>query len=147
MKLILLKDVPKLGVLGDEVEVKDGYARNYLLPRNYAIKSTKGAVRVLEQKQKQKERREKVLRNQSEKIAEKIKLISCTIPVEAGEEDKLFGSVTAEMIKEVLLAEGVEVDKKQIALEDPIKALGVYNVDIKLHPEVKAQLRIWVVKK
>lgn len=147
MKVILIKDVDKLGKIGDEVTVKDGYARNQLLPRKEAIEATKGAIKVLEQKKGQAVRKAKKHREESALIAEKIASISCTIPMEAGEEDKLFGAVTAEMISATLAAEGVEIDKRKIILEQPIKAIGVYNVEIRLHPEVKAEARVWVVKK
>ncbi|MBD3380340.1 MAG: 50S ribosomal protein L9 [Candidatus Omnitrophica bacterium] len=147
MKVILLKDIENLGVLGDEIEVKDGYARNYLIPKNLVIESTEGAVRVLEQKKLQKERMDKKIQEECRALAEKIAAASCTINMEAGEEDKLFGSVTSEMIAEQLASEGIEVDKKDIVLEEPIKSLGVFNVEIRLHPEVKAEARVWVVKK
>ena len=147
MKVILMKDTKNLGEIGDELEVKDGYARNYLLPSGVAIKATKGAMKVLEQKKREKARREQKIQEECGELAEKIAAISCTIPMEAGEEDKLFGAVTSEKIAECLLAEGIEVDKKKIVLEEPIKNLGVYNVEINLHPEVKAQARVWVVKK
>jgi large subunit ribosomal protein L9 len=142
-----MKDMEKLGDVGDEIEVSDGYARNYLIPKKVAIRATKGALKVVEQKKKEKERRLQKEKQEAAELAEKMTDLSCTITVEAGEEDKLFGAVTSEMIAEALAAEGVEVDKKKVSLEEPIKALGVYNVDIKLHPEVKAQARIWVVKK
>ena len=147
MKIILMKDVDKLGEIGDELTVKDGYARNYLIPRKFAIESTKGAVRILEAKRREKARKEQQLKEECAALAEKIAAASCTISVDAGEEEKLFGSVTSEMISEVLQAEGIEIDKKKIVLEEPIKTLGVHNVEIKLHAEVKAQARIWVVKK
>jgi len=147
LKLILIKDVEKLGQIGDEIEVKDGYARNYLLPRKVAIESTLGAVKILEQKRRERARRELLHKEEMQAIAEKIAGISCTISMEAGEEDKLFGAVTSEMIAEALAIEGAEIDKKKIDLAEPIKALGVYTINIKLHPEVKAQARVWVVKK
>ncbi len=147
MKVILLKDIEKLGVIGDEVEVKDGYARNYLMPRSMAILSNKGALRVVEQKKREKAKREEKLIQECKKTAEKISSVSCTIPMDAGEGEKLFGSVTADMIAEAFNAEGVEIDKKKIVIEEPIKTLGTFNVEIKLHPEVKIQARIWVVKK
>ena len=147
MKLILVTDVEKLGSIGDEIEVKDGYARNYLMPKKLAVEATEGALRILEQKKREKERKEKEIKEECEKFAEKIAAVSCTISVDAGEEDKLFGSVTSEMIVESLRADGIEIDKKKVVLEEPIKALGVYNVEIRLHPEVKAQVRVWVVKK
>ncbi|MBU0683530.1 MAG: 50S ribosomal protein L9 [Candidatus Omnitrophota bacterium] len=147
MKVILLKDVDKVGAIGDELIVKDGYARNYLIPQKLGIESNAGAVRVLEQKKKERERREKKIKEECLAMAEKMKGLSCTVSMEAGENDKLFGAVTAEMIADVLFDEGIEVDKRKIVLEEPIKALGVYNVEIRLHPEVKSQVRIWIVKK
>ena len=147
MKVILIKDADKLGEIGDELEVKDGYARNYLLPNKIAIEATSGAVKVLEQKKREKAKREEELKKEYQLLAEKIADTSCTISMDAGEEDKLFGSVTSEMIAEAFAAEGVEIDKKKIVLEEPIKALGVYNIDIRLHPEVKAQARVWIIKK
>jgi len=147
VKVILIKDIEKLGEIGDKVEVKDGYARNYLLPQKIAVEATEGAVRVIEQKRREKERREQQLKEEYAEISEKIAAGSYTISVDAGEDDKLFGSVTSEMIAECLKAEGIEVDKKKIVLEEPIKTLGVFDVEIRLHPEVKAQARIWVVKK
>lgn len=147
MKVILLKDVEKIGTMGDEVKVKDGFARNYLIPKKIAIESTKGAIRVLEAKKQEKARQLQQQKQECQVLADKIAAASCTISVDAGEEDKLFGSVTSEMIAEALRAEDIEVDKKKIVLEEPIKALGVYTVEIRLHPEVKAQARIWVIKK
>ena len=147
MKVILVEDVDKLGSIGDEIEVKDGYARNFLIPSKLAIAATAGAIKVLEQKKQKLAKIELKKREEFEKLAEKMNEFSCTINVEAGEDEKLFGSVTSDMIAEQLLAEGMEIDKRKIELEEPIKALGVYTVDIKLHPEVKAQVRVWVVKK
>ncbi|MFH1836605.1 MAG: 50S ribosomal protein L9 [Candidatus Omnitrophota bacterium] len=147
MKVILMKDAVNLGSIGDEILVKDGYARNYLIPNGVAIEFTKGALRVIEEKRREKALREQRIKKECEELAAKISNVSCTIPMEAGEEDKLFGTVTSEKIAECLSAEGIEVDKKRIVLENPIKAVGVYNIVVDLHPEVKAQARIWVVKK
>ena len=147
MKVILTKDVQTLGIVGDEMEVKDGYARNYLIPKGLAMEATEGVLRLLEQKKKKRQRLEEKIKEEYEELAERIKNTSCTIPVETGEEDKIFGSVTSEMIAQVLQQEGIEIDKKKIVIIDPIKSLGVYSVDIKLHPEVKTQARVWVVKK
>lgn len=147
MKVILIKDIDRLGEIGDEIEVKDGYARNFLIPQKCAVESNAGALRIIEQKKKEKARREQQLIEECGELARKIEAASCTISMEAGEEDKLFGAVTSEMIAEAFVAEGIEVDKKKVSLEEPLKALGVYTVEIKLHPEVKAQAKIWVVKK
>ncbi|MCK4852168.1 MAG: 50S ribosomal protein L9 [Candidatus Omnitrophica bacterium] len=146
MNVILIQDVDKLGSAGEKLEVKDGYARNCLIPQKLAVEATRGALRILENARKHKEQKSRKLKKECEQLAEKLKKISATVSVEAGDEDKLFGSVTSEMIAESLSSEGIEIDKRKIVLEEPIKALGVYNVDIKLHPEVKAQVRIWVVK-
>lgn len=147
MKVILIKDVNKLGKIGDEVTVKDGYARNFLLPRKEAIEATAGAVKVLEQKKGQAVRKEKKHKEECVAIAEKIASANCTISMEAGDEDKLFGAVTAEMISETLAVDGINVDKRKIVLEEPIKAIGLYNVEVRLHPEVKAEVKVWVIKK
>ncbi|MDD5633697.1 MAG: 50S ribosomal protein L9 [Candidatus Omnitrophica bacterium] len=147
MKVILLKDISGLGKLGSEVEVKDGYAKNYLIPNNFVVEATKGALRTVEQKKLAASRKEEKLKEEYKKLADKISSISCTISVEAGEEDKLFGAVTSEMIADSLKLEGAEIDKKKVVLDEPIKKLGVYNVEIRLHPDVKTQVKIWVVKK
>jgi len=147
VKVILIQDVKKLGVVGDEVSVSDGYARNFLLPRKMALEATKSAMALVESKKKEKQRIEQKLKEEALQIAEKIKNLSCTIAVEAGEGDKLFGSVTSEMVADCLKAEGFEIDKKKIVLDDSIKSLGVYNIEVKLHADVKPQVRIWVIKK
>ena len=147
MKVILLEDVDKLGPLGKEVVVKDGFARNYLLPKKLAVEATAGALKLLEKKKKEREKLNKKLKEEAESLAGKLKNLSPTVSMEAGEGDKLFGSVTSEMIADVLKTEGMDIDRKKIVLGEPIKALGVYNIEIKLHPEVKAEVRIWVVKK
>ena len=147
MNVILIQDVEKLGSLGDTITVKDGFARNYLIPRKIAIEATPGALKMLEQKKRKQERLDQKIKEECQGIAKKLEEISTTISMEAGEDDKLFGAVTSEMIAESLQAEGIEIDKRKIELEEPIKSLGVYNIDIKLHAEVTAQVRIWVVKK
>jgi len=147
MKVILKQKIEGLGNAGDEAKVKDGYARNYLIPRALAVQATKSALHLLEVEKHGAERKEKRLKKGSEQLLEKIAEASCTISVEVGEGDKLFGTVTSEMIAEGLRVEGIEIDKKKIILQETIKTLGVYNVEVRLHPEVKAQLRVWVVKK
>lgn len=147
MKVVLIKDVENMGRIGDELNVKDGYARNYLIPRKVAVESTKAALKILERKKLERQRQEKEEKEKSEKLAERIKTISCTISVDTGKDEKLFGSVTREMIVENLRVEGIELDKKGILLDNPIKSLGVFNVEVKLHPEVSATLRVWIVKK
>ncbi|KJJ83738.1 50S ribosomal protein L9 [Candidatus Omnitrophus magneticus] len=118
-----------------------------MLPRKLAIKANAGALRIIEQKKKEIERKERQLKEESIAFVEKLKTISVTISVETGEDDKLYGSVTSEMICDTLKQEGIEIDKRKVVLDNPIKALGIYDVDVKLHPEVKASIRVWVVKK
>jgi large subunit ribosomal protein L9 len=147
VKVILIENVENLGAMGKEVEVTDGYARNYLLPRKLAVEATSAALCLIEKKKKERAKLEEKEKQAVQQLVDKLKGTSCTIKMEAGEGDKLFGSVTTEMIAEHLRAEGIEIDRKNILLGEPIKALGVFNVDLKLHTEVKAQLRVWVVKK
>ena len=147
MQVILLKDIDKIGKLGDAVSVKKGYARNFLLPRKLAIEASAGSLKFVEQAKKKHEQELIKAKTEMEELAKKIGGMSCTVTMAAGEEDKLFGSVTAEHIKEAFAAEGVEIDKRQVRLTEPIKKLGVYPVEIKLHPEVTASTKVWVVKK
>lgn len=146
MKIVLLEDIPNLGKMGDLIQTKDGYARNYLLPKKLAVPANPQNLKTIEhQKTLLKQKQNRVQRD-AEKLAQKIEKISCTISKPAGEEDKLFGSVTSLDIEESLNEEGIKIDRKKILLEEPIKSLGIYKVPIKLHPEVTANIKIWVVK-
>jgi len=146
VKVILTENIERLGKIGDVVIVKDGYARNYLIPNNKAKIATPGNIKSLEGLKK-KEAMLKAKRNEDAKaIAEKISTLSVTISAKAGEEDKLYGSITADTIAHSLEEEGVKIDKKDIDMEEPIKKLGSYQVTVKIIPEVKANLRVWVVK-
>ena len=146
VELILLEDVEGLGSLGERVRVAEGYARNYLLPRELATEVTPSTLRQLEAKklrmQEEYERRVEVARTMSEKISQE----SVTIPVQAGEDDKLYGSVTSAHIAEALAENGIEIDRHAVELPEPIKELGVYNVEVNLHPEVETTLKVWVVR-
>jgi len=147
MKIILLENIDRLGKIGDIVTVKDGYARNYLFAKKCAKEATPGNMKMLDAlKKKQALEEEKKLKSLRE-IADKIEGMSITISAEAGEEEKLFGSVTADMISEALADAGIIVHKKEIAMDEPIKKLGVYSLVARLHPEVKATVKVWVVKK
>ena len=147
MKVILTENIARLGSMGDIVAVKDGYARNYLIPNNKAREVTTGNMKIQEQLKKKKAAEEAKVVDAAKTLAEKISALSLTIAAQAGEEDKLFGSVSNDAISEALAGEGIEIDKKNIHLDEPIKKIGVYQVIVKLHPEVKASLRVWVVKK
>ncbi|MCP4684351.1 MAG: 50S ribosomal protein L9 [bacterium] len=147
MKLILREDVPDIGTAGETVEVKDGYGRNYLLPRNLAIVATKANLKAIGEIAKQKEIREKKLRRGAELIKDKIEKAELSAEVLVGEEDKLYGSITNQDVATLLEKQGIVVDKRSIVLEDPIKALGVYTIPIKIGPGVSADAKLWVVKK
>jgi large subunit ribosomal protein L9 len=146
MEIILLEDIPSLGKVGDLVRVSDGYGRNYLLPRKLAIKATPNNRKRLEhQKRFAQDKTDKVKRD-AEKLAKSIEEFSCTITKPVGESGKLFGSVTSKEIEEHLNENGFQIDRKNIELEEPIKNLGVYTIPIRLHPELTANLKLWVVR-
>lgn len=147
MKVILLKTVDRLGKAGDVVAVKEGYARNFLIPKNVAKEATVANTKMLDAiKKKQSEEDAKNLAA-AKTIAEKVESISISITAQAGEEDKLFGSISNDDIAQALSGEGVKVDKRDVVLAEPIKKLGEYQVVVKLHPEVKANLKVLIVKK
>jgi len=146
MDVILLKEVSPLGTRGDTVKVKPGYARNYLFPRKLAIQATKSNKRVFEEEERVLARRDVTEMRDAKAKAGKLADVSCTITVQVGEEDKLYGSVTAIDIAKELAGQGFEIDKKMIQLDEPIKKVGVYTIDIKLHREVSVPIKVWVVK-
>ena len=147
MKVILREDVPEVGSAGETVEVKSGYGRNFLIPRNLAIPATRANLKAIDEIRKQKETREKKARREAEVVKDRIEKLSLTTEVMVGEEDKLYGSVTNADIAELMAAEGVTVDKRAIQLESPIKVLGVYTVPVKIAKDVTANLKLFVVKK
>lgn len=147
MKVILLQTIDRLGKAGDIVTVKEGYARNFLIPKKAAKEATAGNMKILDSLKKKEAEESAKLAASARIIADKVSALSLTIPAQAGEEDKLFGSVHAEAIAEALAAEGVKLDKRDIVLDEPIKKLGTYQVTVKLHPEVKVSLTVCIVKK
>lgn len=146
MKVILRKNFEQLGKIGDVVEVKDGFALNFLIPRAIAFTATEGNTRALEEEKKQMAKKIAKELEDAKALAAELEKVSVTIPVKVGEEDKLFGTVTAQMIAEALAEKGYEIDKRRIDIAEPIKALGIYNVNIKLHPDVTAVAKTWVVR-
>ena len=146
MKVILRKNFDQLGKIGDLVDVKDGYARNFLLPRQVAYIATKGNIRALEEEKQQLAKKEVKELEAAKILATELENVSITIPVKVGEEDKIFGSVTSQMISEALKEKSYEIDKRKIDLAEPIKALGIYTVNVKLHNEVTANVKTWVVR-
>jgi large subunit ribosomal protein L9 len=147
MKVILNKQVEKLGSPGDVVEVKPGYGRNFLIPHGMAFPATEGNVKKVEENKRRGIAVKEKEKGEAKILAEKLASISLTIPVEVGEDEKLFGSVTSMDIAEALSGEEVEIDKRNILLAEPIKKLGVYDVQVKVYPEIMGTLKVWVVKK
>lgn len=145
-EVILRETVVGLGEAGDLVQVKPGYARNFLIPRGLAVPATPGNLRVAEDEKRKLEISDTKRAEEARDLREKLQKVELTAPVQVGEEDRVFGSVTAMTIAELLKEKGFTVDRKDILLEDPIKALGVYNVPVKLHPEVKGEVKVYVIK-
>jgi large subunit ribosomal protein L9 len=147
VKVILKQDVHNLGKAGDVVNVAPGFGRNFLIPKSLAVpadaKSVKqiGHQKMVIAQQQEKSRREAMA------LSDKIENFSCTIRVEVGEQEKLYGSVTAKDIEQALTEEGLNIARKQILLEEAIKVLGVHTVGVKLHHDVTAKLKVWVVAK
>ena len=146
MKVILTEKLENVGQPGDLITVKDGYARNYLFPNNKAVHATTQNMKQFEHQKRCISEKLNKIKSEAEKLAKKLEQISCTVIKPAGEEDKLFGSVTSSDICESLKNEGIEIDKKKISLDAPIKELGIFNISVKLHPEITATLKVWVVK-
>lgn len=146
MKVILKQDFEKLGKIGDTVSVKDGYAMNFLIPNHIAMKATSSNLKVLEELKKQKENKLKKEITEAEKLAAELEKQTLEIKANAGEDEKIFGSVTAQIISEALIQKGFNIDKKHIVLEEPIKKLGIFTVEIKLHNNVKTTIKVWIIK-
>ena len=145
MKVILRKEQEKLGAVGTLVEVSDGYARNFLIPKGIAFPANEGNVRALEEEKKQLHRRENKQLKTSQHLAAELEKLSLTIKVKVGEDEKLFGSVTSQDIADAVKENGIELDKRIIEQPEPIKALGFYTVEARLHPTVTGKIKISVV--
>lgn len=146
MKIILKKDIEEIGKIGDVVSVKDGYARNYLIPNGSCVQATRSNMKIVNELKSAEERKSKKAEKASETLAKKLKDISVTAVVKVGEDDKLFGAVTNQIIAELILEKGIEINKHDILLEEPIKELGVYDVAVKVGAGIKAEIKVWVVK-
>ena len=147
MEIILMENVEKLGQVGDVVKVKNGYARNYLLPRQLGMPATAGNIKRIE-----KEKAKRIAAwEEDKKIAQEkadiISKVSLTIAVEVNDQEKLYGAVSETEILEALEAEGHKIDKKSLVLEKPVDDLGIFDIGVKLHPQVIAKIRLWVTKK
>ena len=146
MEVILRQAVDNLGHPGDVVTVSNGYARNYLLPRGVAFQATEGNKKRISLEKARLEAAEGQRRSSAEDIAKKLEEVSITFAARVGEEGKLFGSVTTGDIADQLAAQGFNIEKRLVDLHEPIKALGVYRVPIKLHADVKPEIKVWVIK-
>lgn len=145
-EVLLMSNVPPLGSEGDVVTVADGYARNYLLPKNLAAPVSEATRRRLVKLQAQRAERLKKELGAAQNMAASLENVSCTIAVKTGEEDQLYGSVTASDITASLAEQSITIDRHSVELEHPIKELGCYDVPIRLHPEVTATIKVWVVE-
>jgi large subunit ribosomal protein L9 len=145
MKVILREDVKDLGHIGEMLSVKDGYARNFLLPRGLALEANPKNVKALEHEKRKIQETVKKAKSGADELSAKIAAVTITIRAKAGEEEKLFGSVTAMDLSEALKKEGLDIDRRKIVLDEPIKRLGNYTVGVKIHPEVSAQFTVQVV--
>ena len=146
MEVILRQGIENLGKPGDVVKVKNGYARNYLLPHGLAYEATPGNLKRIQLERDRLEAAENGRRATAQELATKLEQVSLTFSARVGDEGKLFGSVTASDIAQQLEAQGHHVEKRQIELHEPIKALGVYRVPVRLHADVKPEVRVWVIK-
>ena len=146
MNVLLLKDVGTVGKEGAVVEVKPGFARNYLLPRGLAVPATPAQLRIVEERARSASRKAHRQRQEAERIKQKLQSLSLTLKLTLGEGDQPFGSVTAHDLVEALAQQGLAIEKHAIGLEAPIKALGIYECPVRLHHEVTATLKVWIVK-
>lgn len=147
MEVILRQDVNKLGKVGSIVKVKNGYARNFLIPNGLAVPLTAMNLKKLEQEKEKRLQQLEKAKQEAEELKNKLSNLSLTIPVLTQEEDKLYGSITALELSRALKEEGFEIDKNCILLDEPIKSLGIYEIQIELHPEVITKIKVWVVKR
>ena len=146
MEVILRQAIEKLGGPGEIVKVSPGYARNYLLPRGFAVEATAGNKKRIEKERERLEAAESERRSSAQELAGKIEQVSLTFSARVCEEGRLFGSVTSSDIAQQLAQQGYEIEKRQVDLHEPIKALGVYRVPIRLHADVHPEIKVWVIK-
>lgn len=146
MKVLLKNDVPKIGKKGELLDVKEGYARNFLIPNGLAIEATGGTMKQYEEEKRAGERKKAKEKEDAQALAAKIKGTTITLKHKAGDEGRLFGSITSTEIAEALKQKGFDIDKKQVVLDDPIRLVGSHDVKIKLHSEVAASLHVEVAK-
>ncbi len=147
MKVILYRDVENLGKVGDIVEVKRGFAQNFLIPKRFALEALPKNLKRFELERKKKEKLLEEEKREAEELSLKLRTVSLTISVEAKDDESLYGSIGASEIAKALEAEGINIDKKSVILEEHIKNLGIYEIPIRLHPQVETKIKVWVVRK
>jgi large subunit ribosomal protein L9 len=146
MRVVLREDIEKLGHRGEVVKVAPGFARNFLLPKGKALPATEGNLKRIEREKRRYLQKAAKEKEEMEGLARRLEGVSLTLVRKVGEHDALYGSVTSADLAEALEKEGIQVDRRRIQLAEPIKSLGIYEVPIKLHPEVRAVIKVWVVK-
>ena len=146
MKVILYTKIENLGNGGDIISVKKGFARNYLFPRKLAMEATPSGIKQWEYKKRAVLAKEGKAHRKAIELSEKLEKLSFTVSVKVGEQEQMFGSVTNADLEEILQKEGIKIDRKDILLQEPIRELGVYTVPLRLHPQVKGKIKVWVVK-
>lgn len=146
MKLILKEDVEKLGEAGELVTVKDGYGRNYLIPQGYAVMATDGAIRAYEEEQRQRSRKIEATIQNAQKLADQLEKVSVTITVTAGEDGKIFGTVTTQQLADAVNEKGFDIDRRKITIDTDVKNLGEYTATVNIIKDINATLKFWVFK-
>ena len=147
MDIILMENVEKLGQVGDVVKVKNGYARNYLLPRQLGVAATTGNIKRIEKEKTKRLAIDEAQKKEAQQKAESLSKVSLTITVEVNDQEKLYGAISETEVLEALHAEGQNIDKKSLVIEKPIEDLGIFEIGVKLHTQVIAKIRLWVTKK
>ena len=147
MEVILNQDIEKLGKAGTVIKVKRGFARNFLIPNNLAVQLTAANLKKLEEEKQKKVLQLEKVKRESEELKIRLEGLSLTMPVLTQEEDKLYASIAAQDIAGALRDEGFDIAKNSIVLDEPIKSLGIYEIPVKLHPEIVAKIKVWIVKK
>ncbi|MBN1944554.1 MAG: 50S ribosomal protein L9 [Bradymonadales bacterium] len=146
MQVILTTDVPHLGHMGDIIEVKDGFGRNYLIPQSLALQATKENQRQFDHLRRQVAVKSAQLRQKALGARETLEGVNITVARRTGGTDRLYGSVTRRDVADALIQQGYDIDRRQVELEEPIKELGIYQVPVKLHSDVSANVRVWVIR-
>ena len=147
MQIILTDNVVSLGKVGDVVKVKDGYARNYLLPRQMAVAATQANIKRIEKEKAKRLAMYEENKKQAEANAAQLSKVSLTVAAEVNDQEKLYGAISETEILKALETEGHKIEKKALVLDKPIEELGIFEIGVKLHPEVTARIRLWVTKK